>query len=283
MLNVMKLLSFIVALTIVATTATAKKTIERSFFQKPIEAVKKLGISAVVASTIAISGCSSYTCYPPSSLSSHSVSHPETEIRNGLVLHAHKDNAYKRHGKHLYYGLATSSEDADAMDFQFNIASDFNNVILLYENNEIGYGLAIANETSDDTLNVLSPTNHDTSLVNVNDLEGILFIHHPLYEISDQNQKLIVHNDDILTEVDSLPHENTFYTGRLGGIFSNGLWVLHLGSFTYNGKKNYLEKWHRVIVSEDYIEKVMKDRNSVGYYSKGLPISYSWPIPMRLH
>ena len=247
----------------IATNAIANRPIERSLLKRPIELVKKTVIAGIACASFAVAGCSPFhSKFMPEkspvhkTTSWHKANHPEILVRNNSLWHVHHSNQFGQHGKTFELGLVhdepTLESNAMFDDERTWTASDYDNVLVLYNSGEeITYGLAVADETSEQYVSILSPNNSETYLINIDKIEGIAFQHHPLYGQM-RNREVTIHKDDILTAVDGYPYPDGFYVGELRCVFSNGMCVLGLRAKTQDGELTYFRKWQMVIVSEDF-------------------------------
>lgn len=251
---------FLISQASFAKGSLSSKVIERSLLKKPIEFVKKTGVSVVLACSLTFTGCGvpvavdpvTAVLMPPVVIGTavdllvrghypdhKHESHVGFESRNGVLWHVHSTGWYKNHGYLQYKGVHLSLGDDNFRDYKsrkpYFTSSDYHEVEVLVKEGELyREGLAIKGLSPDTVTLLIGGTSHEKSYtVGIDDIVGVRITHY--------SDDYIGNDSVVFVQNDILPFEHSIYTpeemsdkvlgltasrGEIIKLFSNGMSLL---------------------------------------------------------
>ena len=239
---------------------SSKTFIERSLLKKPIEFIKKTGVSAILACSLVSMGCGAPIAIDPVTavlgtpfvigtatnllVRGHYPDHKHEnhvgfENRNGVLWHVHSTDWYENHGYLQYKGVHLVLGDDNFTDYKsrkpYFTSSDYHEVEVLVKEGELyREGLAIKGLSPDTITLLIGGWSHEKSYVtSIDNIVGVRITHY--------SDDYIGNDSVVFIQNDILPFERSIYTseemsdkvlgltasrGRIVKLFSNGMSVL---------------------------------------------------------
>ena len=237
---------------------SSKTSIERSLLKKPIEFVKKTGVSAVLACSLAFAGCGAPIAVDPVAavlgppmvigtavdlFRGHYPKHKHEnhvgfDERNGVLWHVHSTDWYSYHGYSQYRGVYLTLGDDSFKEYKLRkpylTSADYHEVEVIFEEGGIyRKGLAIEGDSSNTITVLIGGTSTKSYKTSIDNIVGV--------RISHYTEDYINNDSIVFIQNDILPFEQNIYTpeemsdkisgltasrGEIVKLFSNGMSVL---------------------------------------------------------